>query len=478
MRSSSIISLFGETLPPRRGPSAFVTSILVHACACVLLFLGLNQPHKVDISKTPRRYSVRMMELHQPQPKIHEYVPHESAELGHTGAVRSTLGNSSPTAPAPRIPTNFMAQKQVVQTLVQPDVANNNLILKETPLPQVMMWSSRELTVKTIAPVSQQTEAKIEVQPSLEPPNQALHVSDLRISPGPSETKAPLPEPSKTSPVTSQGPQPAQKIPETASKNSGQPSPASVISLSDVQMKDGTATLPMINQVAPAPFSGSLSPGQPKSTSETGSSTTISKQNGASAGQTPGQSEKAAKAGTGVGSSNGTTGALVGPEALDSGGGLRSTTHLSLPRDGQFGMVVVGSSAADEYPEAASTWSGRLAYTVYLHVGTHKNWILQYSIPRSQEVAKAGASARPEAPWPYDVTRPSIDPDTGAEAIIIHGFVNATGHFERLAIVFPAELAEAKFLLHALQQWEFRPATQNGVITQVEVLLIIPDETD
>jgi hypothetical protein len=232
------------------------------------------------------------------------------------------------------------------------------------------------------------------------------------------------------------------------------------------------------DQSGSAPFSGSLSPGQPKSTSETGSSTTISKQNGASAGQTPGQSEKAAKAGTGVGSSNGTTGALVGPEALDSGGGLRSTTHLSLPRDGQFGMVVVGSSAADEYPEAASTWSGRLAYTVYLHVGTHKNWILQYSIPRSQEVAKAGASARPEAPWPYDVTRPSIDPDTGAEAIIIHGFVNATGHFERLAIVFPAELAEAKFLLHALQQWEFRPATQNGVITQVEVLLIIPDETD
>jgi hypothetical protein len=39
-------------------------------------------------------------------------------------------------------------------------------------------------------------------------------------------------------------------------------------------------------------------------------------------------------------------------------------------------------------------------------------------------------------------------------------------------------LAEASFLLHALQQWQFRPATQNGQPTPVEVLLIIPSETE
>ncbi len=242
-------------------------------------------------------------------------------------------------------------------------------------------------------------------------------------------------------------------------------------------MKEGTATLPMVNQVAPAPLTGSLSPGQPKSTSPTGVGTVENKQSGVSAGQTPGQMAKVDKASSGVGLGNSTTGETVGAEGPDLGAGLRALTHLALPRDGAFGMVVVGASAADEYPEAANTWSGRLAYTVYLHVGTRKNWILQYAVPRSQEPAKVG-QVRPEAPWPYDITRPSIDADTGSNAIIIHGFVNATGHFERLAVLFPAELAEAKFLLHALQQWQFRPATQNGQITQVEVLLIIPDESD
>jgi hypothetical protein len=61
---------------------------------------------------------------------------------------------------------------------------------------------------------------------------------------------------------------------------------------------------------------------------------------------------------------------------------------------------------------------------------------------------------------------------------MVHGFVNAAGRFEQLAVVFPTELAEAKFLLRALQQWQFRPAMQNGQATTVEVLLIIPDQTE
>ena len=57
---------------------------------------------------------------------------------------------------------------------------------------------------------------------------------------------------------------------------------------------------------------------------------------------------------------------------------------------------------------------------------------------------------------------------------MVHGFVNLTGRFEQLAIVFPTEFAQAKFVLNALQQWKFRPARQNGQLAPVEVLLIIP----
>jgi hypothetical protein len=115
---------------------------------------------------------------------------------------------------------------------------------------------------------------------------------------------------------------------------------------------------------------------------------------------------------------------------------------------------------------------------VYLHVGAAKNWTLQYSLLRLQGTSSAKSGSRPDAPWPYDMTRPSIDADSNTDAIMVHGFVNTAGRFEQLAVIFPTELAETKFLLHALQQWQFRPAMQNGQATAVEVLLIIPDETE
>jgi hypothetical protein len=151
--------------------------------------------------------------------------------------------------------------------------------------------------------------------------------------------------------------------------------------------------------------------------------------------------------------------------------------QITQPKSGKFGVVVVGTSLAEEYPETVDLWRGRLAYTVYLRVGTAKNWILQYSLPRPKADA-TGMVGRPDGPWPYDMTRPSIDADVNTDAIMVHGFVNALGKFDQLANIFPTELAETKFLLQALQQWQFRPAMQNGVPIAVEVLLIIPTVTE
>ncbi len=139
-------------------------------------------------------------------------------------------------------------------------------------------------------------------------------------------------------------------------------------------------------------------------------------------------------------------------------------------------MVIVGPSLSEKYPETVGIWSGRLAYTVYLHVGLPKNWILQYSVPRTVEVATSGVVTRPEAPWPYDIVRPNLkEEDFNSDAIMVHGFVNVQGHFEKLAVVFPPECPQSTFLLASLQEWNFRPAQQNGQTAMVEVLLIIPD---
>jgi hypothetical protein len=162
----------------------------------------------------------------------------------------------------------------------------------------------------------------------------------------------------------------------------------------------------------------------------------------------------------------------VAPHASADAGGEPSPTHIRLPKDGQFGVVVVGSSLADDYPETVAIWSGRFVYTVYLHVGLHKSWILQYALP---PVAEASSTTRPEAPWPYEIVRPEPIGLTSA-AVMVHGFIDATGHFVRLAIVSPAGLPQRAAVLEALRQWQFRPARQNGESAEVEVLLVIPEE--
>ncbi|HEX3967204.1 MAG TPA: hypothetical protein VHW70_04500 [Edaphobacter sp.] len=463
----------------RRGPSGFLVSILFHVCACILLYLGLHQAHTVDSRPYNQRYAVRIMELRKQEPKLHPPIEKVILDPGQpTDAQPMAHGAAPATAAALRIPENLITQKRAPQTLIQPE-APPDVTIAQTMLPQVFVWNAPQQTVKKIVQPAPQTVPQVNVRPSLDSPNQEVHVSDLKLSSTEFDAKVPLPNPSKTSPVSAPNAQKIQQIPQTASKDTGPATPASVISLSNVQLQEGTAALPMVNEVAATPFTGSLTPGQPKSLSQTGSGKVNAKENGAGAGQVAGN--EAGKSSGAVGGSagqNGANGQSGANASVLPGDGQRTIVHLTRPQDGKFGVVVVGSSLAEDYPETVNLWSGRLAYTVYLHVGVSRNWILQYSIPRAQTAASAGNVARPDAPWPYDIARPSIDADANTDAIMVHGFVNTAGRFDQLAIIFPTELAEAKFLLRALQQWQFRPAMQNGQATEVEVLIIIPAETE
>lgn len=167
------------------------------------------------------------------------------------------------------------------------------------------------------------------------------------------------------------------------------------------------------------------------------------------------------------------------PLASGNGSGSQLTvTRITLPKDGQFGAVVVGASLEDQFPEMTRVWAGRLAYTVYLHVGLPKSWILQYSLPIAEAASAAGVISRVDAPWPYNIVRPNLDIDPSeSEAIMVHGFVNQSGHFEGLKVVFPPQFPETQFVLASLGQWQFRPASRNGQVARVEVLLIIPEES-
>jgi hypothetical protein len=345
-----------------------------------------------------------------------------------------------------------------------------------------MIWSAGKSTAKVILAPQPKPATAAEVRPSIDPPNQEANLADLSISATDLATPTPQIQPSTTSPLVVHGPDLPQATPQTSSQSSAPPTPATVMSLSDLRVKEGTVTLPAGNQTAPSAASGALAQGHAADPSAAGKGNPESKAGGRGAGV--GQGDAANKSGS-SGSAGNRNGVKIWPAQQTAAGNANgsgnqpATTHIKLPISGQFGAVILGASLKEAYPETAELWSGRLAYTVYLRVGLAKSWILQYSLSREDNAAASGNIAHIDAPWPYNIVRPNIDPGAiDADALMVHGFVNQAGRFEGLTVAFPSDFPLAKFVLDSLAQWQFRPATQNGQNIKVEVLVIVPDQEE
>jgi hypothetical protein len=474
MRSSRTITLFADPPPLPRGRSSFLVSILLHGVALGLLALGLRHASRATDQSLAQRYTVRILNLRRTEPKMRWSAQSGAAHPATQAVARAVSPGGQPAAPS--TPRQLAQLVPAPQTLVQPDLPPNLTLPKEIPIPLVLMWSAENSPARKIVPPPPREATAANVRPSLDAPNHELKVADLKISPSVFATDTPSLPPSTSSPLSVRGPELAKRVPETASQSAGQPTPARVMSLSELRLSDGPIAIPLANETAPASSSGALAPGRGEGTSVSGSGNPSSKEGGIGPGQNSGDQGDKADAHGPAGQNGAKTGSNDGSDAGSGSGSEPAVARITLPKDGHFGVVVVGSSLAEEYPETVGIWSGRLAYTVYLHVGLAKSWILQYSLPRSAEADAAGSATRPDAPWPYLIVRPHLAAgDSNADAIMVHGFVNAGGRFEHLAVVFPPQCAQTKFLLSSLEQWQFRPAMQQAQMTAVEVLLIIPD---
>ena len=316
--------------------------------------------------------------------------------------------------------------------------------------------------------------------------------TDLSVAASDTPSKLQFLPPSTTSPLVVHGPEKAQLPPVTASQTSAAPTPAAVMSLSDLRMKDGPVTLPPVNETASKKQDGPITEGEAEKVSAPGQGNPKSSVEGAGSGTgaTPEAVPKKAPASTRgpevpyrpaysvqPPSSSLEAKTYPAPGSPDATGGSDPpTSHFTLPKDGQFGAVVVGATMQEEYPEVSTMWGGRLAYTVYLHVGLEKSWILQYSIPRTEDVESGGNTPRLEAPWPFNIVRPNLAAGAiNADSLMVHGFVDESGRFESLVVAFPPDFSQAQYVLSALSQWQFRPAVENGRPAKVEVVLIIPE---
>jgi hypothetical protein len=465
MSSSRTISLFSERPEPNQRPSSFVVSIVAHAAATVLLSFGIIYTPEINDRVITKRYIVRHLDLHTPKTLARQSAGKGIRYPGVQAVVDKPAKGPKPAAQQAVLRQTADADKGP-QTLVQPDISEPVKLALETPVPSLTIWTPTKVEVKKlVAPLPEKTTAA-DVKPSVNTPSQEVNLADISVASIDHPTAAFPVFPSTTSPLVVHGPE-VQLAPVTVTQKAAQPTPTAVMSISDLRMPDGTATLPPVSETELQSERGTLIPGQAASGDKANRS--------GGKGNDPGSGDSGEPTGV-AGNLSGTKAGSTSGSGADNG---LTTEHFVLPRNGQFGAVVVGASLEEAFPEMSGIWNDRVAYTVYLHVGLKKSWILQYSLPRVTEAGEAGNVARLEAPWPFNIVRPNLAPDSiGSDALLIHGYVTSAGRFESLGVAFPPEFRQAQFVLDALNQWQFRPAAQDGQTARVEVLLIIPEERD
>jgi hypothetical protein len=303
----------------------------------------------------------------------------------------------------------------------------------------------RKTFIEPVARQQLQPVTEMPAAPELSAPNKENVIADLKIASAINAHK-PFLAPAKTAPFKGTGVLPVIEPPQMAAHDIGEPGVIALISLPDRPIRVGdVVAVPPANQIATAHPGGR--PGI---------------QNAGSSG-----------AGNGV---------WTGSD-IEAGGGelpVAGTTRLTLPKNGKFGVVVTGTSAAAPYAESIGALSGKIVYSVFLDVGLRKRWLLQYCLPKTEE-QKSGVKGHAEpldAPWPYLIVRPNAVSATNADYVVVHGTITSDGRFDQLGLVFPKELDKKELLMSSLNEWTFRAATRDGAPAAVEILLIVPRQPD
>jgi hypothetical protein len=439
MGSLPIVTLFADPPDSRRDPFSLLLSVLLHGAVCGLMLYVVVHSPRIDTLSLKERYSVRLLEMHAAKPQSRDIddggywpfslsvAPSLAPAAGHSGHFQ-VAPQSALQLPAPRI-------------LVQLDAPSSVTLPQSVAIPLVVLVSPSNLPTQKIVPPPLPEPTHADVQPVLELPNGEKVVSEIALAATPLNPKEVSIVPSTTTPIRIHGSNQENSLPQTRSGSAAPAAPATIMAISDVRMAEGTVVLPRASQ-------------GPSSKAPSVVGFARSDEAHAAAGADPGSSE-----------------------FHDGTGQAITVKRIALPKNGKFSMVLVGNSLEEQYPETAGIWTGRLAYTVYLHVGLAKSWILQYSLPRADQAPGTGSGARLEAPWPTDILVPNLPSGyTNSDAIVAHGLLNKEGRFDKLAIVFPPQFEQARFILDMLKQWVFRPARQNEKTMDVEILLIIPEQ--
>jgi hypothetical protein len=497
--SSSLVTLFSEQKIAQAGSPSMFASVAAHFVTAGLLFVlvKVGVPHVVHVP--PQEFSVVRMLTYNPSRNAAKSGSHSTRyQAKNTHAIQSAGGAVRPQRrvlpPNPKIKTG-------PQTILQAH-ANHIPPPAHAVIPTVLLTSANpKITQRIFTPPPHPNPAAPTPQ-LLTLPNAETHVADIMLSSTAFTTPHLVLPPSTTVPYKLDHPTLDAQIVETSSPTKQAPTPTRLLAISDLQVVKGTIAIPQSeNEVQKTAAKGSLTSGEENNSPGTGagyqaglsvlraalagSGTNGRQTNSPSVADSSTSSQVALQiASAGHGRKQGTHGLATTADSpaaravADSGSGNQiSFTHLSKPKTGQFGAILMGDSPEQDFPETADLWVGRNVFTVYVNVGTRNSWILQYSLPKSATPAQM--QGKLNAPYPYDLLRPNFSSSAlNADDLLVHGFIDADGKLNHLSVEFPPDFTLAKLVMKALAQWQFRPATLNGSPTVVEILLIIPNHPD
>ena len=384
----------------------------------------------------------------QPERKASAVKPPPKPEpIETTAAEIAAAEAASSSTPAPRVfvppqvKENFISDATLIQPLSPPDQ-----IPIVVPLPSFRIWTAPLLPPDQPKPVlAPGGRTTAEATP---PPQPSTDLELIHANPVPSDTKAKLVLPPTPPPILD--PKAVRVYPPDALSQFKVGDPISVLSLSD----------------RPVPPSEKLviPPGNVLGKSGEEKGTGLSAIKGTS--PIPDSRSSAKDASTaGAGLANGAPGSRV----------------ILRPPNGTFDAMVIQSSPVDQFPEAKDLLTGRPIYTVYISVGSAKDWALYFCVPGENRdtggetrIVHLGGGTPMQAPYPTRIERPDVARPTYEKYILVHGFVTANGRFEDLRVVRPVTAETDKAVIASLAGWEFRSATRDGVKVAVEFLLSIP----
>jgi hypothetical protein len=401
---------------------------------------------------------------------------------------------------------DITSDQVLIRPLSPPDIKP-----KQVQLPSMRIWTSDlpKITKRFVAPGRKAPPPPEQVHIVPPPPD----FNFVHADPVPSTTQARLTLPMTPPPMIDARP---QKVETPAAPAVPAGDPVNVISMN-------SRNVPLEEKLVIPPGnlfgkSGDAGPGASAAATDKASNAAGSKTGNATAPSTPvtspsasstsaslassgtsstapaGPPSKVASAGPGVangnpasGSSTSSASAPVTIAGSSSGNGVPGGVKggrgqvIVRPADGRFDAMVVQSAPLDQFPEGKTLLTGRPIYSVYIALGTPKDWAMYFCIPNEKPktdtsgyVVQLGTSTPVQAPYPTRMLRPDVTIPSYYKYVLVHGLINEGGHFENLRVVRTINPEADRDVLASLGDWQFRAATKDGVKIAVEFLLSIP----